>query len=811
MRTLLLIAFLVPSLAPAQEKPLPAIAARTAGMKKLDGFFPMYWDERAGKLWLEIGRFDSEFLYLNSLPGGMGSNDVGLDRGQPGGEHIVKFERSGPKVLLVEPNYRFRAIEGGQDEKRAVEESFAQSVLWGFEAQAEEDGRVLVDGTPFFLHDAHHVIEALRRAKQGAYRLDAARSALYLPRTKDFPKNTEVEATLTFALGDGEAGRYVREVTPTPEAITLREHHSFVELPGPGYRPRAYDPRAGYFGVMFRDFSAPLSRPQETRYIARHRLQKKNPTVVPSDPVAPIVYYLDRGAPEPLRSALLEGARWWNQAFEAAGYRDAFRVELLPEDADPMDVRYNLIQWVHRYTRGWSYGSSITDPRTGEIIKGQVTLGSLRSRQDYLIAEGFLAPYEEGRPIPKDMEALVLARTRQLAAHEVGHTLGLQHNFASSVNNRASVMDYPPPVPVLDGAGAPDLNNAYATGIGAWDKVTIAYGYQDFPAGTDESAALDGIIKRALGGGLLYLTDADARPPGSVSPVAHLWDSGANAVDELERMIAVRQRVMERFGANNIPPRAPMATLEDVLVPAYLMHRYQTEAASKFLGGQYYSYALRGDGQLITKMVPAAEQKRALTVLLKTVDPAFLDLPPALVAMIPPRPPGYPRSREDFAGHTGLAFDPLGAVEAAANITVSQILEPTRAARLMEQHAADPGIDGIDVVIRKLVAVSWRAPRDADPRRALIRREVDNVVLVKLMALAGSAETAPGVRAIAYRNLSALKTWLDQLQQKDEAHDTFASALLKRFLENPTVEVIPALPEPPPGQPIGEDDAGLLR
>lgn len=780
-------------------------------MKKLEGFFPLYWDARAGKLWMEISRFDSEFLYVNSLPGGMGSNDVGLDRGQPGGDHVVKFERSGPKILLVEPNYRFRAIEGGEYERRAVEESFAQSVLWGFEAAADEEGRVLVDATPFFLHDAHHVTESLRRTRQGAYRLDATRSALYLPRTKNFPKNTDVEATLTFVLGDGEAGRYVREVTPSPEAITLREHHSFVELPDAGYKPRAYDPRAGYFGVIFRDFSAPLDRPEETRYIARHRLRKKDPSAAMSDPVEPIVYYLDRGAPEPLRSALLEGARWWNQAFEAAGYRNAFQVELLPEDADPMDVRYNLIQWVHRYTRGWSYGSAVTDPRTGEIIKGQVTLGSLRSRQDYLIAEGLLAPYEEGKPIPKDMEALVLARTRQLAAHEVGHTLGLQHNFAASVNNRASVMDYPPPVPVLNGPGAPDLSNAYARGIGPWDKVTIAYGYQDFPAGTDEAQALNGIIQRAVGSGMLYLTDADARPPGSVSPVAHLWDNGANAVDELERLIAVRRRVIERFGADNIPMRAPMATLEDVLVPAYLMHRYQTEAASKFLGGEYYSYALRGDGQVITRVVPAAEQKRALNVLLKTIDPEFLELPARLVAMIPPRPPGYPRTREDFAGHTGLAFDPLGAAEAAATITVGQILEPTRASRLMEQHAADPQTDGLDAVIRRLLAVSWRAPRDADARRAAIRRVVDNVVLVKLMDLASSAETIASARAIAYRNLSALKTWLDQLQQKDEAHDTYASAVLKHFLESPEAQSVPALPEPPPGQPIGEDDFRLLQ
>ncbi len=789
----------------AQEKPLASIAARTAGMRKLDGFFPLYWDSRTGKLWLEISRFGAEFLYLDSLPAGMGSNDVGLDRGQPGRSRIVRFEHSGPKILLIESNTRFRAVTGSDDERRDVAESFAESVLWGFEAQAADGESVLVDATPFFLHDAHHVAESLREVHQGNYRLDATRSAIYLPHTNSFPKNTEVEATLTFTLADGEPGRYVREVTPSPEAITLRERHSFVQLPDAGYTPRAYDPRAGYFGISFRDFSAPLNRPQQTMYIARHRLKKRDPSAAMSDPVEPIVYYLDRGAPEPLRGALLEGARWWNQAFEAAGYRNAFRVELLPEGADPMDVRYNLIQWVHRYTRGWSYGSSIDDPRTGEIIKGQVTLGSLRSRQDYLIAEGLLAPYSAGAPVPGALERLVLARTRQLAAHEVGHTLGLMHNFAASVNNRASVMDYPPPVSVLNGPGAPDLSAAYATGIGAWDKAAIAYGYQDFPPGTNEAAALNAIVSKAIGDGLLYLSDSDARPPGSASPVAHLWDNGANAVDELDRILAVRRRVLDRFGENNIPLGAPMATLEDVLVPAYLMHRYQTEAASKLIGGEYYSYALRGDGQVIVKVVPAAEQRRALVALLKTIDPEFLELSPRLIALIPPRPPGYPRTREDFPNHTGPAFDPLGAAEAAAVITVGQILDPARASRLMEQHAADPGIDGLDIVVRTLVVATWRAQRDADPRRAAIRRVVDQVVLIKLMALASSPAATPSARAIAVHHLETLKSWLDRLQQKDEAHDLYASILIRRFLDRPDEAAIPKLDDPPPGQPIGED------
>ncbi|HET8967171.1 MAG TPA: DUF5117 domain-containing protein, partial [Candidatus Acidoferrum sp.] len=502
-----------------------AIAEKTKGAQKLAGYFNLYWDAKIGKLWMEIDKWDTEFLYQSGLPAGVGSNDIGLDRGQLGATRVVQFARSGSKVLLVQENLNFRAISNDADEKRAVRDSFAESVLWGFAAAAEENGRVLVDATDFFLRDAHNVTNALRRTKQGTYKLDPSRSALYLPNTKNFPLNTEVEATLTFT-GD-EPGRWVRDVTPDPAAITVREHHSFVQLPRPGYKPRIYDPRSSFFGISYMDYATPVSEPIVKRFAARHRLAKKDPTAVVSEAVEPIVYYLDRGAPEPIRSALLEGARWWNQAFEAAGYKNAFRVELLPEGADMMDLRYNVIQWVHRATRGWSYGMGVIDPRTGEIIKGHVTLGSLRVRQDYLIAEGLLAPYEKGKPVSTKMQEMALARLRQLSAHEVGHTLGLEHNYSSSTVNRSSVMDYPPPLAKLAANGSIDLSDAYATGIGEWDKVSIAWGYQDFPAGTDEPAALNKALMDGYGKGLRFLTDQDARPPGSSSSVAHLWDSGS--------------------------------------------------------------------------------------------------------------------------------------------------------------------------------------------------------------------------------------------------------------------------------------------
>jgi hypothetical protein len=723
---------------------------------------------------------------------------------------VVKFQRSGPRVLLIQPNYSYRALTDNPDERRAVEDAFALSVLWGFEVAAEEANRVLVDASAFFLRDAHDVIGTLRRTQQGNYRLEASRSAFSLPHTKNFPKNTEVEVILTF-VGD-DPGPWVRQVVPTPQAITVRQRHSFIELPDTNYRMRAFDPRAGYFGISYMDYAAPISEPITKRFIARHRLQKKNPSAAVSEPVRPIVYYLDRGTPEPIRSALLEGARWWNQAFEAAGYKDAFRVELMPEGADMMDVRYNVIQWVHRSTRGWSYGSTVVDPRTGEIIKGHVSLGSLRVRQDYLIAEGLLAPYEEGKPLNPAMQEMALARLRQLSAHEVGHTLGLAHNYIASSANRASVMDYPHPLVNINSDGTLDLSHAYAAGIGEWDKVAIAYGYQDFPAGTDERSALNKILTDAMQRGLIFLTDQDARPPGSAHPRTHLWDNGANAVDELNRIMNVRRIALARFGENNIRPGQPMTTLEEVLVPLYLGHRYQVEAAVKVLGGLTYTYALRGDGQTATELVPPEEQRRALTALLNTLTPEALDVPDRIARLIPPRAYGYDRHRELFRGRTGITFDRLAPVEAAATHTVSLLLHHERAARLVEFNSADKRFPGLGEVIDQLLNATWKAARAAGDR-AEVQRVVDNVVLYHLLSLAVNESALGQVRAIASSKIEELKNWLTQqlkttTDANQRAHLAFALSQIKLFQEDPKKITVPRPADPPPGQPIGMDWCG---
>ncbi|MCU0449423.1 MAG: zinc-dependent metalloprotease [Bernardetiaceae bacterium] len=788
-----------------QAQKLPSIAEKTTNLTAYPGYFNFWWDAANGKIWLQIDKWEQEILYVNSLPAGLGSNDIGLDRAQLGDERVVFFTRVGKKVLMVQPNQRYRALSQDPNERRAVRESFAQSTLWGFVAEAETDGQVLVDATEFLLRDSHKVAERLREAKQGSYRLDVSRSAIYLPRTKNFPQNSEFEATLTWVGGE-DAGGYLQSVAPSVEAVTLRAHHSLIQLPDAGYQPRRFDPRSSYISLAYYDYATPVSEPIEKKFIIRHRLAKKDPTAKVSDPVEPIVYYLDNGTPEPIRSALLEGATWWNQAFEAAGYRNAFQVKILPDDADPMDVRYNLINWVHRSTRGWSYGSSVVDPRTGEIIKGHVTLGSLRVRQDYLIFSGLLAPFENNQTPSEPMLKAALHRLKQLSAHEIGHTLGLVHNFAASTNGRASVMDYPHPTIQLDKNGNVDLGNVYGSGIGEWDKVSIAYGYQHFAPGQDEAKELDKIINNANRRGLRFISDQDTRALGGAHPLSHMWDNGADPVAELQNVLAVRQKALAKFGEANVRPGEPLALLEDVLVPVYNYHRYQVEAVAKMVGGLDYNYALRGDGQLVTKLLPAEQQQRAFSSLLACLSPETLTLPERVIQLIPPRPPGFGFTRELFKKRTGLTFDPLAAAEAAADLPLMMLLHVERANRLVEQQARGSNF-GLAQVLEQLHTATWKAPRQTG-LAAQVQMQTEQIALTHLMALSVNENASYQTRALAQKALRELKTWLEAAKAANPGPDYLAHLeLALERLKAPEKAKTPAHKELPPGAPIGMCDS----
>lgn len=792
---------------PGDAAALPSIEERTASMQRMDGFLPLYWDDQGGRVWLEIAEWETDVLHASGIGAGLGSNDIGIDRGQLAGSRVVRFQRVGPKVLMTQPNYRFRASSDNAAERKAVEDAFAPSTLWGFEAAAVTGGRVLIDFTPFLLQD---IAGFAGRLRPGTYRLDASRSAVYLPMVMNFPENTEMEASLTFVRQEGGQGGGFRgsgafegvgNVAASGAAATVRMHHSFIKLPELGeYTPRAYDPRAGYGSMSFQDYSVPLGEPMTQRFIRRHRLEKRDPAAAMSEPVEPIVYYLDPGTPEPVRSALLDGARWWNQAFEAAGFIDAFRVEIRPEDVSSHDVRYNVINWVHRSTRGWSTGGSVTDPRTGEILKGNVTLGSLRVRQDYLIAEGLLAPYENGDEDAAAVTEWALARIRQLSAHEVGHTLGLSHNYYDSEAGRISVLDYPHPLITHDGADF-DYSEVYDIDIGEWDKVAIRYGYSHFPPGSDEKAELKRILGEAWEDDIRFLTNQDI----STHARADQWSNGTDAGAELDRMLDVRRAALERFGERTIRAGRPMAQLEEVLVPLYLHHRFQVTAAASVLGGLHYTYAVRGDGTDPVSPASTAEQQRALDALVRAVQPAELTVPATVLDRLPPRPAGYGRTRELFPRYTGAVFDAVSPAVVAAGHVVREVFDPARAARLVEQNVLDASLPGLSDVAGALLAVA-EPDGDDTAYEAEVRRAVSRVVADGLMELAAVAPM-PQVRAVAAQQLGMLREMAEGRSAGSgatAAHFALLARDIERFEARPYgAWTPPAVPQAPPGAPIG--------
>ncbi|MDR7132282.1 hypothetical protein J2X69_004649 [Algoriphagus sp. 4150] len=774
-------------------------------MSKNDGFIPFYLDEDKGKIYLEIDKLEWEFLYVNSLTAGVGSNDIGLDRGQLGNTRIVEFRKSGNKLFLVHKNYNFRAFSDNPAEVQSIKDAFAESVLWGFEITKTEGNKLIVDATNFYLQDAHGVSETLTRTRQGSFRADASRSGLYYPMTKNFPQNTEVEATIT-VTGQATGGN-LRAVTPSPDAVTVRQRHSFIELPDDKYVPREFDPRAGFGSISYMDFTTPISEPIMKKFIARHRLEKKDPGAAMSEAVEPIVYYLDRGTPEPVASALIDGGNWWNQAFEAAGFINAFRVELAPEGMDLMDVRYNVIQWVHRSTRGWSYGASVRDPRTGEIMKGHVSLGSLRVRQDFLIAQGLLQPFEDGAPSNPQMLELAVARLKQLSAHEIGHTIGLAHSYATSANNRSSVMDYPYPLITETAEGELDLSNAYDDKIGDWDKWAIKYGYAVIPEGEDENEFLRKTLEDTYDAGHQFITDADSRNPSGAHPTSHLWDNGTSASVELMRMLELRGNRMKTFGLNAIPTGQPQALLEEVFVPLYLMHRYQLEAASKLLGGVDYRYKIKGDNQPIHGWVHSDEQEAALKALMHAISPEQLRVPDHILKLIPPRPFGYGNNRETFVSRVNPIFDPIAPAETIVDLALDFMLDGSRINRIYLQHLQENNLFGANEMLETMEKQIFSNYTKEDLNLEIVlmtqSKYVDHII-----ALAKNADVSNTIRAIARGRLRKLAGAQGQMAMDGNAitqHRTYLSEKINAFLNLPEELVVQEKLKAPDGPPIGMD------
>ena len=759
------------------------------------GFMNFSYSNDTGKVFLEINNLNKDFLYINSLSRGIGNNDLGLDRGQLGNTRIVNFVKKGNKILLIQPNSKFVSNSSNPLENKAVEEAFARSVLFGFDIVEMKNDSYIVDLTPFLINDVHGVSQRLRYSNSGSYSLNKSMSAIELDRTKAFPKNIEFDVILTFT--GNPSGNLVSSVTPTASNVTVNQHHSFVELPDSNYKKRKFDPRSGSNPFIVYDYSTPIDESLEQRFIVRHRLEKKNPNNQISEVEEPIIYYIDNGTPEPIKSALIEGGEWWNQAFESAGFKDAFRIEVLPEDADPMDVRYNLIQWIHRSTRGWSYGASVVDPRTGEIIKGQVSLGSLRVRQDYMILSGLI-----DNPLIEENKKLIkktsLDRIKQLSAHEIGHTIGFAHNYISSANNRSSVMDYPhPKIDLIN--GEINIDNAYSKNIGEWDKVSVQYAYTEFLENQNEDEELNKILENAIEKGLYFLSDSDSRPISSANPYSHLWDNGEKSYMELENLINIRKIALSKLDQENLEYGEPYDRLEDILVPIYMLHRYQIEATAKAIGGIEYLYFVKNDKNDKVKFVNNDFQINSVNSLLKVISPENLTIPKHLIELLSPRSFRNPRTRENFVTNTGVGFDYLNVSSSIINHVFTFMLNSERLNRVTQQNALGTNNFGLKDYLN-LIGDSVFDLKKLDNYEMLIKKNTISLFLDHLFVSYINDNTDEISKSTILGFINKIRR---SFIQNNDTFNNYLVTKIDSFMSNPELYQPMEKTKVPDGSPIG--------
>ncbi|MEO8000477.1 MAG: zinc-dependent metalloprotease [Arenimonas sp.] len=780
------------AIATLSSQAVTAAVASPAPAEKI--FMPVTTNQSSGAVTIDVPAWNQDLLMMVTLENALGSNDIGLDRAQNSDPRVVEFRRLGKRVLLVQKNTRYVAHSNDKDEAKAASDAFAEAVLWSGTLVEGSSNRI--DITSLLLKDWHGVGARLQQSKQGSYSLDKDRSAVLPDEARAFPDNSDFTALLTFN-GAGE-GHYVQQIAADPQVLTVKQRVSFVRLPDDGFKPRTYHPASGGFSIGRYDFAQAITDNLDVRWQPRFNLQKTDPTAARSRVRKPIVFYLDRGTPEPIRSALLEGVNWWKQAFDDAGFIDAFRAELAPVGMSMSDVRYNTITWTHRATRGWSYGGGLIDPRTGEIIKGYVNLGSQRVRQDLLIAESLLAPYGKNADpaLMAQAKEMALARLRQLGAHEVGHALGFAHNFAASRAGNGSVLDYPHPQITLDANGNPQMLAAYNVGVGEWDKFLVAHAYGDFPA-DQEAGSLAKLRADIAAKGYRYASDPDSRSSNSAHESGSLWDVPGEPLNGLEQLLKIRRVALARFAEGALPPNRQLGEAERRLVPLYLLHRYQAEAVIRLIGGNNYSYGLVADSDSSSNPVAADQQKRALQAAANLISDETLSIPDSVLNVLSPPSNEYNRSPEDFDTLMDPMFDPMQAAGSATALITQFAFNPSRLNRVAFQHSRNSNSPSVDDVFDALIMHYWQT--SASGKNALLSQTRNWVLLDAALLTLDGGNLHPAVAAQWRQSLQSLSA---KLRNAKDLQSQQAGTYIQRYLDDPSSVKLRALPTVPPGAPI---------